>query len=209
MLAKNSNGLSLIQSPDTVFFTGVKTYSGYVPISQAMFDWEPPTSLDNQTKPTTPPDPNQGQSHAGNPDGNMYARKPVEGLVYTEVGEKARPTPYIYEIKARKFEKRRKNKLFVGGLVFEATKEFLYDLFEKYGELEDGRYTSSPDVSSLWVFYFCSLNHLCIFWIKFDWLLIPISFSQSIQQSHLCFFSMYCDRTGNRQLTWVWLCYLC
>jgi RNA recognition motif-containing protein len=59
-------------------------------------------------------------------------------LVYTDAGEKAKPTPYIWEIKARKFEKRPKNKLFVGGLTFEATSDFLYDQFDKYGEIYDG-----------------------------------------------------------------------
>jgi RNA recognition motif-containing protein len=59
-------------------------------------------------------------------------------VVYTDVGEKARPTPYIKEIKARKFERKSKNKLFVGGLTFEATRDFLYDQFDKYGEIDDG-----------------------------------------------------------------------
>ena len=125
------------------FVLGVKTYSGYQPISQISWDWEPPTSLDREKKappPSSeaPQDTRQRQDYSGDGDRD-YSRKPVETLVYTEAGEKAKPTPYIREIKARKFDKRPKNKLFVGGLTFEATNNFLYEQFEKYGEIDDGR----------------------------------------------------------------------
>ena len=125
-----------------VILPEVKTYSGYLPISQISWDWEPPASVDTQKKASPPksePPPNtsQDQENASNADRD-FDRKPVEGLVYTDAGEKAKPTPYIWEIKARKFEKKPKNKLFVGGLTFEATEDFLYDHFEKYGEVDDG-----------------------------------------------------------------------
>ena len=120
-------------------FTGVTTYSGYVPISQISWDWEPPTSLDNekQVVSSNPPN-NTTQTEDYSDNDHSFNRKPVKEIVITDAGEKAKPTPYIREIKAKKFEKRRKNKLFVGGLTFDATKEFLYDQFEKYGELDDG-----------------------------------------------------------------------
>lgn len=89
-----------------------------------MFDWEPPTSLDNEMR-TEPP---------------LNIRRGLDGeeLVLTEAGEKIKPTPHIWEIKQRKFDKKPKKKLFVGGLIFEVTEDFLYEQFEKYGEIYDG-----------------------------------------------------------------------
>ena len=140
--AVDENETGEVDDEDDESGEGVTTYSGYVPISQISLDWEPPTSLDNQKKKASPPPksgppPNTSSRGQGYSRNTGYNRKPVDGLVYTNVGEKARPTPYIWEIKARKFDKKAKNKLFVGGLTFEATKDFLYDQFEKYGEIDD------------------------------------------------------------------------
>ena len=140
--AVDQNETGEVDDEDDESGEGVTTYSGYVPISQISLDWEPPTSLDNQKKKASPPPksgppPNTSSRGQGYSRNTGYNRKPVDGLVYTNVGEKARPTPYIWEIKARKFDKKAKNKLFVGGLTFEATKDFLYDQFEKYGEIDD------------------------------------------------------------------------
>ena len=54
--------------------------------------------------------------------------------------------PYLDEIKRRKFDKKAKNKLFVGGLVLDATEDFLYDKFQSYGAILDGRYQKAPNL---------------------------------------------------------------
>lgn len=44
---------------------------------------------------------------------------------------------YLDRIKRQKFEKKSKNKLFVGGLVLDVNEEFLQETFKKYGEIVD------------------------------------------------------------------------
>ena len=63
--------------------------------------------------------------------GGDFARKPRVGQ---NLGQ-----GYLDEIKRRKFQKKAKSKLFVGGLVLDAREDFLHENFEKYGEIIDGK----------------------------------------------------------------------
>ena len=110
-------------------------YSGYVSTSQMAWDWEPPTSLDAEYKTS---EENQVKSCEKNNEVFDFSRKPAREVYQTEMGEKARPSAYIKEIKAKKFHKKASKKLFVGGLTLDATEDFLYKHFEKFGEIVDG-----------------------------------------------------------------------
>lgn len=92
---------------------------------------------------------NVGKENAGSVEQGMTATKTRTGEGMKETlglnGGKDSNTRentddgYIDEIKRRKFEKKAKSKLFVGGLVQDVREEFLHEKFEKYGEIVDGK----------------------------------------------------------------------